>query len=666
MTDNHSKNIAKPLIARAGGKLAGEVRVPGDKSISHRSLILASQCIGTIEIDGLLEGEDVLATAKALQALGVGIVKRSGGIWCVMGVGAGGLSESASVLDLGNSGTGARLLMGLVASHHFTSFFTGDASLSKRPMARVATPLERIGAKIVARQGCRLPLAVVGAKLPMPITYRLPVASAQVKSAVLLAGLGIEGDTVVIEPEPTRDHTERMLRFLGAQLDIQKQEDGALGIRLKGQPELVQPGLKLFVPGDPSSAAFLAVAGLIVPESKLLIRDICINPHRTGLYETLKEMGAKLAFKNQRSVCGEEIADLELEASTLRGITVPAGRAPSMIDEYPILAAAAAFAKGKTRMEGLAELRVKESDRLSAIVSGLTACGVKVTSGEDWMEIEGGAVKGGARVATHQDHRIAMSFLILGLASQQPVTVDDGSFIATSFPGFMELMVRLGGRITPESAEGYRPMIIAIDGPAASGKGTLARRLAEQLGYAYLDTGSLYRAVGLKLVYSDKDPNDKKAAIAAAKSIELGDLANPRLRQERIGTAASIVSAYPEVREVLLDFQRKFAASAQGAVLDGRDIGTVVCPNADIKIFMTASLEARAKRRHRELQGEGIEVVYQSVLEDLKERDERDSKRQAAPLIPAEGAIHLDTTEMDAKTVFENVLNMVLPLAEAA
>ena len=437
-----------PLSSGTAAALNGRLRAPGDKSVSHRALILAALAVGRTRVTGLLEGEDVLRTAAAMGALGAAIRRGDDGAWLIDGVGIGGLAEAEDVLDLGNSGTGARLLMGVVASHGITTFFTGDASLRRRPMARVAEPLQRMGTRILARDGGRLPLAVIGAASPLPITYRLPVPSAQVKSAVLLAGLNAPGETIVIEPQPTRDHSERMLRHFGAALAI---HDGPGGrrIALKGQPEL--KAADLAVPGDPSSAAFPAIAALLVPGSEVVIEGVGVNPLRTGLLDTLTEMGAELSLLQERIEGGEPVADLRLRSSALRGVEVPAERAPRMIDEYPVLAVAAAFAKGRTVMHGLGELRVKESDRLSAIAQGLTACGVSVAVDGDTLAVDGlGAPPaGGAEIAAKLDHRIAMAFLVLGLAARRPVRIDDGATIATSFPGFVEAMNGLGASIAP-------------------------------------------------------------------------------------------------------------------------------------------------------------------------------------------------------------------------
>lgn len=441
----HAPN--RPVVSSRSRKLAGQVTVPGDKSISHRALILASQAIGTSRILGLLEGEDVLNTAKALRSLGVHIHTLEDGSWEVVGVGTGGFSEPDNMLDMGNSGTGARLMMGLVATHNFTTFFTGDASLRGRPMGRVVAPLMQMGAQFVSRSNGRLPLAVIGSSDPVPVNYRLPVPSAQVKTAILLAALNTPGQTTIIEPEATRNHTELMLSHMGAQLEEEILEGGVKAISMEGYPELAAG--EVHVPGDPSSAAFLVVAALITPGSSLTLEHVCINPLRIGLYETLREMGAHIELRNIRTLGGEQVADIYVESSSLKGVKVPAERAPSMIDEYPVLSVAAAFAEGETLMEGLAELRVKESDRLSAVAEGLQRCGVMFTLGEDFLKVQGcsGEVPGGGMVNTRMDHRIAMSFLVMGLATVKPVTVDEATMIDTSFPGFVALMGRIGADI---------------------------------------------------------------------------------------------------------------------------------------------------------------------------------------------------------------------------
>ena len=432
-----------PLVARRSGPLKGSVRVPGDKSISHRALIFGAMTVGETRIEGLLEGEDVLNTAQAMRALGASVERTGEGAWRVHGVGVGGFREPETVLDFGNSGTGCRLVMGAVAGCPITATFDGDASLRKRPMRRIIEPVELIGAHAVSvTDGGRLPITLAGARDPMPVVYRTPVPSAQIKSAVLLAGLAAPGETTVIESEASRDHTERLLAHFGADVRV-ADEDTGRWIRLKGQPELVPA--PVMVPADPSSAAFPMVAALIVPGSELVLTEVMTNPLRTGLMLTLREMGAAIEVLERRADRGEEMADLRARASALRGVEVPAERAPSMIDEYPILAVAASFAEGTTVMRGLKELRVKESDRLAAVADGLRVNGVDVEIEGDDLIVHGRARPlGGATVTTHMDHRIAMAFLVMGLASEKPVGVDDASIIATSFPAFPALMRAAG------------------------------------------------------------------------------------------------------------------------------------------------------------------------------------------------------------------------------
>jgi 3-phosphoshikimate 1-carboxyvinyltransferase len=431
------------------GPLRGVAEVPGDKSISHRSLIFGAMAVGETRITGLLEGQDVLDTAKAMRAFGATVTRLAEGAWTVNGVGVGGFREPADVIDCGNSGTGVRLIMGTMATTPITVTFTGDASLRKRPMGRVTDPLSLFGARAYGRQGGRLPMTVVGAANPVPVRYALPVASAQVKSAVLLAGLNAPGETVVIEREPTRDHSERMLLGFGATLAVEKGAEGHV-ITLTGQPEL-RPQV-VAVPRDPSSAAFPVCAALIVEGSDILVPGVSQNLTRNGLYLTLVEMGAEIDFQNPREEGGEPVADLRVRFSgDMKGIEVPPERAPSMIDEYPVLSVVAAFATGRTVMRGVKELRVKESDRIDAMARGLEACGVRVEEDEDTLIVHGmgaGGVPGGATCATHIDHRIAMSFLVCGLAAKAPVGVDDGSPIQTSFPVFEGLMRGLGAAIT--------------------------------------------------------------------------------------------------------------------------------------------------------------------------------------------------------------------------
>lgn len=434
------------LSASKSSALTGTLKVPGDKSISHRSLILGGLAVGRTMVSGLLEGEDVLATAAAMRALGATVTRHGDGTWEIHGRGIGTLDEPDDVLDLGNSGTAARLLMGLVAGHPISAIFTGDASLRRRPMGRVITPLSQIGAAFHGRAGGKLPLCVEGARDPLPVRYTLPVASAQVKSAILLAGLNTPGETTVIEPEKTRDHTETMFRHFGAEVRVEDLPEGRV-ITLTGQPEF--RGRDIIVPADPSSAAFPAVAALITPGSDILLEAVGLNPLRFGVFETLLEMGADIEIANRREEAGEPVGDIRVRSSGLKGIEVPAERAPSMIDEYPILSVAAAFAEGTTVMRGVGELRVKESDRLGAMARGLAKAGIRVEEGEDTLAVTGasGGVPGNALIEADLDHRIAMSFLVLGMAAESPVAIDDARTIDTSFPGFAELMRGAGARI---------------------------------------------------------------------------------------------------------------------------------------------------------------------------------------------------------------------------
>lgn len=437
----------QPLTSRRpAAPLAGTLRVPGDKSISHRALMFGALAVGETRIEGLLEGEDVLRTAAAMRALGAEVERRADGAWVVAGRGVGGITEPEDVLDMGNSGTAARLLAGILASHPLFSVMTGDASLRRRPMRRVTEPLARCGARFASREGGRLPLAIEGAGDALPVAYRVPVASAQVKSAILLAGLNARGTTRVEEPAATRDHTENMLRHFGARVRVENAGAGKV-IELDGQPEL--RAADVVVPGDPSSAAFPLVAALLVPGSALTVENVGLNGLRTGLFQTLREMGAALEVAGLRTEGGEKVGDVTARAGALRGVEVPPERAPSMIDEFPILAVAAACAEGTTRMRGLAELRVKESDRLAATAALLAANGARVEIEDDDLLVHGNGrpPAGGGLVATHMDHRLAMSALVLGLVTDAPVAVDDAAFIETSFPGFVALMNGAGAAI---------------------------------------------------------------------------------------------------------------------------------------------------------------------------------------------------------------------------
>ena len=434
-----------PMTFTAAPALSGSINVPGDKSISHRSLMLSALAVGESRVEGLLEGEDVLATAAAMRAMGADISKDADGIWHIHGVGVGGLLQPDGPLDMGNSGTSTRLLLGLVASHAITATFVGDASLSKRPMARVTDPLSRMGASFTSSPGDRLPLTMRGACPAVPLDYRLPVASAQVKSAILLAGLNTPGITRIVEPVPTRDHSEKMLKGFGADLEVEVEADGTRIITLRGEAELLPQSIT--VPGDPSSAAFPMVAALLVPGSKVTIANVGLNATRAGLVDLLREMGGDIIVENPRQVGGEPVGDLVATASSLKGVDPDPARAPSMIDEYPVAFIAAALAEGRSIFRGLEELRVKESDRIATMAAGLRAIGVQVEELEDGIVIEGSngtLLPGGGPIATKLDHRIAMSFAIAGLVSSNGVTIDDMRPVATSFPGFTALLQSLG------------------------------------------------------------------------------------------------------------------------------------------------------------------------------------------------------------------------------
>lgn len=446
MTKTAPHTRTPDLTARPSHGLASGVRVPGDKSISHRALILGALAVGRTTVTGLLEGADVMATAAALRAFGAHVGRGDDGTWRIDGVGVGGLRPPADIIDMGNSGTGVRLLMGLAATHDLTATFTGDDSLRRRPMARVTEPLIRMGARFEGAEGDRLPLTVIGTADPLPITYESPVASAQVKSAVLLAGLNTPGTTTVIERQGTRDHTERLLSHFGAAVTREETPEGVTA-SVTGYAELTARDVD--VPADISSAAFPLVAALVTEDSDILLETVGINPLRAGLLTTLAEMGADIQLENERFEAGEPVADIRARSSRLTGVDVPPERAPAMIDEYPVLAVAAACAKGKTTMHGVGELRVKESDRLMAMARVLSAAGIKVTESKDSLTVEGGRAAGGFTAETFQDHRIAMAALVLGLAADAPIGIDSAAMIETSFPGFADLMRRLGADIAP-------------------------------------------------------------------------------------------------------------------------------------------------------------------------------------------------------------------------
>ena len=641
------------MTAHPARTLSGDIAVPGDKSISHRALMFAGLAIGRTTIRGLLEGEDVLRTAAAMRALGAGVQQQADGLWVIDGVGIGGLREPEDVLDMGNSGTAARLLAGILASHPIFSVMTGDPSLRRRPMARVIAPLQETGARFAAREGGRLPLAIQGAADCLPLEHRMVVASAQVKSAILLAGLNARGVTRVEEPIPTRDHSENMLRHFGADVTVEPDGSGRV-ITLVGQPMLLAADVT--VPGDPSSAAFPLVAALLAPGSRVVVRGVGLNPLRTGLFSVLRRMGGSLAVSAGRIEGGEPVGDVTAEGSALAAVDVAPEHAPSMIDEYPILAVACACARGTSRLRGLAELRVKESDRLTATADLLIACGVGAEVEGDDLIVHGagGPPTGGGNVATRMDHRLAMSALVLGGGGACAGRDRRRQRHRHQFSRLLRAHEHSRLRVVVTNA----PLVIAIDGPAAAGKGTLARRLAASLELPYLDTGKLYRATGRKVLDGMGDPADPQTAEAAAACLKAADLNRDDLRTPEVDRAAACVASIPGVRAALLAFQREFGR-VSGAVLDGRDIGTVIFPDARAKLYVTASVDARARRRWLELRARGLDAAYEMVRDDMQARDAADAAREAAPLRPADDALMLDTTALDADEAFVKALALL-------
>ncbi len=642
-----TKKYAPKLVAKPSFQLSGTIVAPGDKSVSHRALLFGAMATGITNVDGLLEGEDILAMAGVLRALGADIQRIKPGQWQITGVGQDGFQSPSAPLDFGNAGTAVRLVMGLLAGRDITAELIGDESLSKRPMKRVLEPLRKIGATYTSTDG-HLPVVLHGTDHPRALHHKLDVASAQVKSAILLAGCRADGQTSIEEPGPSRDHTESMLRAFGVPVHSKTLPNGGGRITLDGPVQLSPCSIS--VPGDPSSAAFAIIAALCIANSDITVENVMINPTRNGLIETAQEAGYDIRLHNQRQSGGEQIADVQIIAGCKSPLRPPAARAVRMIDEYPVLMVLAAFANGTSRFDGIGELRVKESDRIQKMQELLEQCAIPVRSGPDWVEIDGkGDVFGPVTTRTIAafdaagDHRIAMCAMVLGMGGFCAITLKDATSIATSYPSFTEHMQHLGANI---STVPRRPIVIAIDGPMAAGKGTLARKLAEHLDMPYLDTGLLYRATARAALDKNIALDDEAALADLARHLCLPIQNLDALRTAAIGAAASKVAAMPQVRGALLVVQQQFAAGPNGAVLDGRDIGTKVCPGADIKLWITASPEVRAERRRQELAQNGQDISLVEMMQQLHERDARDAKRKEAPMQMAADAHLIDTSKL--------------------
>lgn len=646
------------VALRQVNQLTGQFTVPGDKSISHRAILFGSIAEGKTSIKGFLRSEDCLATLNIMRQLGVEITDTGDEI-IVNGSGLNGLQASASDLDCGNAGTAMRLLSGLLSAQKFSSTLIGDESLSVRPMGRVIKPLTAMGAKIESHNN-QAPLKFVGDQVINSTQYDSPIASAQVKSAVMIAGLYADGVTTVTEPKKSRDHTETMLKGFGADVKV-----NGLSVSLTGKPEL--QGQAIDVPADISSAAFFMVLGLCHPKADFVIQNVSINPTRDGVIKILQAMGGQLSLTHIREQAGEPVADIRVQSSALQGIVIPQDLIPSAIDEFPIIFVAAALAKGQTQLTGAEELRHKESDRITVMLDGLALLGIDCQELPDGALINGGELQSGI-VDGHGDHRCAMSFLLAGTLSQgQDIAVKGCHNIGTSFPEFFELVEQLGIRVDMPVP------VITLDGPSGVGKGTTSALVAERLGWHLLDSGAIYRSLALKVMKEQVDATNEQQLIALAQQLDLvfvvgddakiqimldGEVVNDQLRSEACGLMASQVAPIAAVRQALMQRQKAFQR-APGLVADGRDMGTVVFKSAPLKVFLSADAQVRAKRRHKQLQQQGVDVKIRALLEDIEARDLRDSTRKVAPLVPAADAHIIDTSDLSIEQVLDQVMHLV-------
>lgn len=656
-----SVSANRRFTIQPGGALSGTLRVPGDKSISHRAVMLGAIADGVTEVSGFLEGDDALATLAAMRQLGVRIEGPVDGFLRIWGLGLGGLQAPAAPLDLGNSGTSMRLFAGLLAGQAFSSELHGDASLMRRPMRRVTEPLRAMGAEIQTTGDGTAPLHISPVGGLAGIEYVMPVASAQVKSALLLAGLYATGTTRIFEPAVTRDHTERMLTALGCPV-----ENNNGWVEISGPATLKAAALK--IPADISSAAFFLVGASIASGSELVLKDVGLNPSRIGVIEILQRMGADIQIEPNPMSDGEPTAQLTVRSAPLRGIEIPLELVPLAIDEFPAIFIAAACAQGETVLRGAEELRVKESDRIAVMADGLSALGIDVEPHPDGIRITGGAFSGG-QVNAQGDHRIAMSFAMAGLVASGPIYIDGCSEVDTSFPGFVELARAAGLRITDNDAF----PIVTIDGPGGAGKGTVAKAIAAALGWHFLDSGAIYRLLAHRVQTTGVTLDQTEVLVELATQMDIefptqgqfagcaflaGEDVTDAIRHESCGQLASELAAQPAVRAALLKRQQDFARPP-GLVADGRDMGTVVFVDATVKFFLTASVEERARRRHKQLMQKGISANLADLLEEMKLRDARDRERTVAPLVPAENAITVDSTDLSVDAVIAKVLDMV-------